>query len=82
MSELLVTIDETGRILIPAAYRRAMTISPGEKLILRLENGTLHLLTRGQAVKLAQSLVRPHVAKGRSLAQELIAERRREVAGE
>ena len=81
MSEILVTIDETGRILIPAAYRRAMAISAGEKLILRLDNGTLHLLTRSQAVELAQSLVRPHVAEGRSLAQELLAERRREVAG-
>jgi AbrB family looped-hinge helix DNA binding protein len=82
MSEILVTIDETGRILIPAAYRRAMAISAGEKLILRLDNGTLRLLTRCQAVELAQLLVRPHVAEGRSLAQELLAERRREVAGE
>ena len=82
MSEILVTVDETGRILIPAAYRRALTISHGDRLILRLEHGTLRLLTRCQAIELAQSLVRPHVAEGRSLSQELLAERRREAASE
>jgi AbrB family looped-hinge helix DNA binding protein len=80
MEEKLVTIDNTGRILIPATIRKALSILPGDRLVVRLENGTLRLLTRSRAIALAQALVRPHLSENRSLAEELLAERQRETA--
>jgi AbrB family looped-hinge helix DNA binding protein len=80
VEDKLVTIDNVGRILIPAAIRKTLSIFPGDRLVVRMENETLRLLTRAQAIALAQALVRPHVAEGRSLAEELLAERRRETA--
>jgi AbrB family looped-hinge helix DNA binding protein len=80
MDEKLATIDNTGRILIPAAIRKALSIRPGDRLVVRMENGTLRLLTRARALALAQALVRSHVSENRSLVEELLAERRREAA--
>jgi hypothetical protein len=50
----------------------------GDDLIIRLENGELRLLTKEQAVRLAQQLTLQNLKKDRSFAGELIAERRGE----
>ena len=78
MEEKLATIDNTGRILIPASIRKALSILPGDRLVVRLENGALRLLTRTQAVELAQALARSHLPEKRSITEELLAERRQE----
>ncbi|MBO0796010.1 MAG: AbrB/MazE/SpoVT family DNA-binding domain-containing protein [Ktedonobacteraceae bacterium] len=67
-----------GRIVIPAEYRRALGVQVGDELILRLEAGEVRIFTPRQAVKRAQELVRRYISPDRSLADELIAERRKE----
>jgi len=76
MKERHTRINENGRVVIPAAFRRALGINPGETVVLRLENDELRITTLRQRLAKAQRLVRAHVPPTTSLADELIAERR------
>ncbi|MFL5586828.1 MAG: AbrB/MazE/SpoVT family DNA-binding domain-containing protein [Ktedonobacteraceae bacterium] len=78
MNEIRTKIAEGGRIVIPAEYRQALDLHVGDEVILRLEDGTLRIFTPSQAIKYAQELLRPYLPQGRSLSDELIAERRLE----
>lgn len=71
-----------GRIVVPAEFRRALGLAPGDEVILRLEGGELRVLTRAQAIRRAQETVRRYVPAGRPLVDELLEERRREAAEE
>ncbi len=82
MAELRTRIGRGGRIVIPAQYRRAMGVAPGDEVILVLEAEGIRIVTRQQAMKQAQAMVRRYVPQGRSLSEELIQERRREAAHE
>ncbi len=82
MTQVRTRLDQGGRVVIPAEYRRALGLRPGEEVILRLEDGEIRLLSLAQAVREAQAIVRQHVPEGRSLSDELIAERRAEAARE
>ncbi len=75
-------LAEGGRIVLPAPYRRALGLHVGDEVILRLEDGEVRLLTIERAVQSAQELIRRYVPRGRSLVDELIAERRAEAARE
>jgi AbrB family looped-hinge helix DNA binding protein len=78
MNEIRTKLAEGGRIVIPAEYRQALDLHVGDEVILRLENGTLRIFTPDRAIKYAQELLRPYLPEGRSLSDELIAERRLE----
>jgi antitoxin PrlF len=82
MEDIHSTIAEGGRIVIPSAYRRALGLKVGDEVILRMADGEVHILTRGQAIKKAQALVRKHVPGQKSLVRELIRERRGAAANE
>ncbi|HZW94927.1 MAG TPA: AbrB/MazE/SpoVT family DNA-binding domain-containing protein [Candidatus Eremiobacteraceae bacterium] len=71
-----IRINENGRVVIPASFRRALGIRSGDTVVLRIENQELRLTTLRQRLAKAQQLVRKHVAPTTSLADELIAERR------
>ena len=73
-------LDKAGRVVIPAAFRKALGVKPGEYLILRIVDGEMHAWTFGHATKRIQAIVRKHVPEGRSVVDELIAERRSEAA--
>lgn len=77
-----VTLNENGRIVIPAAIRKALQIKTGDELLLHVEDGELRVTTRMQSIRRAQELVRQYVPEGISLADELIAERRTEAKRE
>jgi AbrB family looped-hinge helix DNA binding protein len=78
MNEIKTRLGPGGRVVIPAACRKAMGLAVGDELVLRLEDGELRLLTVERAVARAQALVRRYVKEGASLADDLIAERRRD----
>ena len=82
MEDIHSTIAEGGRIVIPADYRRALGLKVGDEVILRMADGEVYILTRRQAIKKAQALVRKHVPERKSLVRELIRERRGEAANE
>ena len=76
-------LDGAGRIVVPAAFRRALGVKPGDHLMLRVtEPGFMEVWTTQYWVRKTQETVRKYVPEGVSLVDELIAERRREAAWE
>ncbi len=70
------------RVVIPAAIRKSLGLHVGDAITLVLQDtGEVRLLTQAEAIRQAQALVRQSVPEGRSLVEELLAERREEVAG-
>lgn len=78
MQRTRVRVSEGGRIVIPAEYRRQLGLEVGDEVILQLDGNELRLFSRRQGIRRAQELVRRAIPPGRSLVDELIAERRRE----
>jgi AbrB family looped-hinge helix DNA binding protein len=74
--EARTRVNENGRVVIPAAFRKAMGIKAGDEVVLRIEDNELRILTLKQRIEQAQRLVRQHVKPGTSLVDELIADRR------
>lgn len=68
-------VNEDGRVVIPTSFRAQLGIRAGDGIVLQLENGELRILTRKRELELAQCLIGKHVKPGRSLADELMAER-------
>jgi AbrB family looped-hinge helix DNA binding protein len=46
---LVARMTAGGRIVIPAAYREALGIKPGDDVVLQLESGEIRLYTRKRA---------------------------------
>jgi len=80
MAEVKTVIGAGGRIVIPAGYRKALGVRPGDEVLLLLEEDEIRIVTARQAIRRAQALVRRHIPEGRSLSKELIRERREESA--
>ena len=75
-TQTLARVNENGRVVIPASYRKALGIKPGDEVILRMEDDELRITTMKRRIERAQRRVRKYVEPGVSLADELIAERR------
>jgi len=69
-------VNENGRVVIPASFRKALGIEIGDEVILRIERDELRITTLKRRLERAQRLVRKHVKAGTSLVDELLAERR------
>ncbi len=80
--DVRVTIGEGGRLVIPVSYRDALGVREGSEVVMSLSDGELRIRTLDEALRRAQMLVRRYVPEERSLADELIAERRRETGHE
>jgi AbrB family looped-hinge helix DNA binding protein len=76
METFTARLGDAGRFVIPAKAREKLGLKRGEQLVVRVENDSLRILTRLQAIREAQAIVRKRVPPGVSLADELIAERR------
>jgi len=74
--EIRVQVNENGRIVIPAAFRKALGIEMGGEVVLRLEHGELNITTQQHRIRRAQERARKYVKPGASLVNELLAERR------
>ncbi len=79
MTSIKTHLNAGGRLVIPAAYRKALGLKSGDDVVLVLDKHEVRLIAPRQAVKHAQSLIRQFVPKGRRLADELIQDRRQEV---
>lgn len=82
MGNYKAKIGPNGRIVIPAACRKALGVGPGDELLMRIEDGELRLYTQTQAIRRIQALAKKYVPEGVSMVDELLADRRREVARE
>lgn len=75
-------VGKDGGIQLPEEYQLALGIREGDQVVLRMRDGELVITTSDRAIRRLQQLVRERVPSGRSLADELIAERRAEAERE
>ena len=75
-------INENGRIVIPADFRKSLGLTPGDVVVMSLENDALRIESQAARVRKIQEEFKKFAA-GKSLAsEELIAERREEARRE
>ena len=77
----VVRVGPQGRIVIPAAVREELGLGVGDELSTRVEDGRLVLERREDVARRLRERF-ASVAPGRSLSEELIAERREEARSE
>jgi antitoxin component of MazEF toxin-antitoxin module len=77
-----IEFPQTGELVIPIAVSTAIGWHAGDKLTVQVQDGEIRIFSQAQAVQRAQAWVASFVEDGRSLADELIAERRSEALGE
>ena len=75
-----VQIQHDGCVTVPQRFMAAVGLAPGDEALLCVDGDDLRLYSRETAVARVQRLVSRHVPADVSLADELIAERRREAA--
>jgi len=73
-------VDQNGRVVIPAEYRRALGMREGDEVTVQLEDGAVRIVTKTEAIRRAQEIVAKHNSRRRSLVKELLEERRAEAA--
>ena len=74
--ETRVRMNEDGRVVIPAAFRKALGIEAGDEVVLRIQDDELRITTQQRRIQRARRRARQYVKPGTSLVDELLAERR------
>ena len=69
-------VNESGRVVIPASYRKMLGLNGGGRVIFILRGDEVRITTRRQMIEQARRRIRKYVKPGTSLSEELIAERR------
>ena len=82
MKEYSATISKEGRVIIPAAVRRALGFKTGDALTLIATDGELRLLRRQDALRTMQERLSPLRDPAKPVVDELLRERRAEAARE
>lgn len=82
MTQLEMQVASDGKVEIPAEVAIAMGWQAGERLTVQVQNGEVRIFSQAQAIHRAQAWMKSFIAEGRSLSDELIAERRQEAMGE
>jgi AbrB family looped-hinge helix DNA binding protein len=70
-------LASNGRVVIPAEVREALGLTAGEEFEVVVEKGEIRLIPRSSIVEFVMDHLQS-TARGRSLVDELIDERRRE----
>src|SRR5207302_8830624 len=74
-SKTRMRVNENGRVVIPASFRKQLGIRVGDEAALQIQDDELRITTLKRNLERAQRLARKHVKPGTSLVDELIAER-------
>jgi len=85
MEQIPCSVDNQGRITIPAAWRKDHGVEAGDTVMVTMRNDHLQIQTRDQALTEAQQIVASYVKvkqAARSLVDQLVEERRREALAE
>ena len=65
-----------GRLQLPVEVRRELSLSDGDAVLIEVVDGEIHVRPYRDALARVQTRLRKYVESGRSLSDELIAERR------
>jgi AbrB family looped-hinge helix DNA binding protein len=76
VEEARTRVNENGRVVIPASFRKALGIEVGDEVLLRIEDDELRITTQQRRIQRAQRRARKYLKRGTSLVSELLAERR------
>jgi bifunctional DNA-binding transcriptional regulator/antitoxin component of YhaV-PrlF toxin-antitoxin module len=83
MEQFTLYIDNQGRVMLPAWWRKKEGVDRSTELCVAVtEEGALVVETREQGLRRARALLRKYIPEGVNLSDELIAERRAEAARE
>lgn len=76
-------ISKSGRLSLPAPFRKALGLEQGGRVVVELDDDEIRIITQQQAIKRAQALYKRALkgAPGTSV-DEFIAERHREAERE
>ena len=80
--ETRLRVNENGRVVIPAAFRKALGIEVGDEVVLRIQDDELRITTQHHRIQRAQRRARKYVKPGTSMVDELLAERRQAARNE
>lgn len=80
--EIVTHLGQNGRIVIPASFREALGVQAGDPVLLRIQEGEVRITTRQMRIDRAQRRARRYLARGESLIDDLLDERKRETEGE
>lgn len=69
-------IEEKGRVVIPASFRTTLGLKVGDEVDLRIEDNEIRISTLKSRLERSRQRLRKFVKPGRTLSDELIAERR------
>jgi AbrB family looped-hinge helix DNA binding protein len=69
-------VNENGRVVIPAPFRKALGINPGDEVWAWVEGDELRMTTMKRRIERAQRRARQYLKPGLSLVDQLIEERR------
>ncbi len=75
-------IVEGGRVILPAAFRKSMGLAKGDTVLIELHGEELRIRPARSALRRLQDKLRDYAPENGSVADELIADRRQEAAGE
>lgn len=64
------------------AFRRALGLEEGDRVVAVLDEDSVRIMTPAQALDRARRVLRQHIPEGRDLVQKLLDERRDEAARE
>ena len=82
LEQARIVIGPAGRVVIPAAFRRALGVEPGDAVSIRMENDELRMVSFDTETRRLREPLARYVPEGVSVVDELLKERRREVAAE
>jgi AbrB family looped-hinge helix DNA binding protein len=78
MVRVRALLESGGRVVLPEECLEALGLKPGDEVMFEVDGGRIAIVPAQDALRRAQDLVRQYVPAGRSLSEELIAERRDE----
>lgn len=75
-------LQDNGRVVLPAALRKALGLTKGDKVLVEAEGDQVTLTTARLRRKRAQEIARKYAQPGVSIVEEFLQEKRAEAARE
>lgn len=82
MEAIKYVIGKNGRLAIPAKITKKLGLKSGDEVLVSMAGGEIRIVPRNKSIQQAQEIVRRYIPEGRSLAEELIDNRRQEANDE